>query len=246
VAKDCVFQFGKYGVDRQIIFGIGACMEEFHIIEELITFNTPVNGSWVDDSPRAIANSFLSNFSTPAPTQILTPDEVQSFTTEHPVKSLWQIRSRMAAGEPLSITQLLYRTRMCQSTVPQDKIFALVGLASDLDRQFLDKFIDYDKPLVDVQIELAKVCMHSRLSWGSSLFSYVDAQWQSDELPSWVPDLTCGGPIQRSLSEGFCHQRAYRQSKWQLGSNNVSLPRFLLTFLDSTPGRLSVAVQDGQ
>jgi hypothetical protein len=48
---------------------------------------------------------------------------------------------------------------MFKATLSHDKIFALISLASDLDLDFLDKFIDYDKPLVDIQIELAKVYM---------------------------------------------------------------------------------------
>jgi hypothetical protein len=222
VAKECIFQFGKYKVDRKIIFGIGACMEEFHAIDDIITFNTPVNGSWADDLPTAITNSVRPT-STPSAVHNLALHDVLSLSV-YSIKSLWHLRSTMSSGQPPTIIQLLSETKMFQATLPQDKIFALVGLASDLDPDFLDKFIDYDKPLVDIQIELAKVCMEHPLSWGPTLFSYVDAQRQSIELPSWVPDWTRGGPAQRSLSDSFCHQSAGRQIKWQLGSNKVSSP----------------------
>jgi hypothetical protein len=195
VAKECIFQFGEYKVDRKIIFGIGACMEEFHTIDDIITFNTPVDGSWADDLPIAITNSVRPTSSTPLAVHNLALHDVLSLSV-YSIKSLWHLRSTVSSGRPPTIIQLLSETKMFQATLPHDKIFALVGLASDLDPDFLDKFIDYDKPLVDIQIELAKVCMENRLSWGPTLFSYVDAQHQSNELPSWVPDWTRGGPAQ--------------------------------------------------
>lgn len=221
VARECIFQFGVYKVDRKIIFGIGACMEEFHTIDDIITFNTPVNGSWADDLPIAIPVRPAS--STPSAVHNLALHDILSLSV-YSIKSLWHLRSMMSSGQPPTIIQLLNETKMFRATLPQDKIFALAGLASDLDPDFLDKFIDYDKPLVEIQIGLAKFCMENRLSWGPTLFSYVDAQHQSSELPSWVPDWTRGGPAQRSLSDSFCHQSAGRQIKWQLGSNNVSSP----------------------
>lgn len=222
-AKECIFQFGEYRVDRKVILGIGACMEEFSTIDDIITLNTPVNGSWEDDSPIEITNSVRPASFTPPAVHNLALHDVLTLSV-YSVKSLWRIRSIMSSGQRPSIIQLLSETKMFQATIPHDKIFALVGLASDLDPDFLDKFIDYDKPLVDIQIELAKVCMEHQLSWGPALFSYVDAQCQSNELPSWVPDWTRGGPTQRSLCDGFCHQNTGRQIKWQLDSNNVSCP----------------------
>ncbi len=57
----------------------------------------------------------------------------------------------MSSGQPTTIIQLLSKTKMFKATLPHDKIFALISLASDLDPDFQDKFIDYDKPLVDIQ-----------------------------------------------------------------------------------------------
>lgn len=94
--------------------------------------------------------------------------------------ALWSLKSRIDAGDLPTILDLLIDTRIFKATQPCDKIFALVGLASDIS----PNFINYKKSLADVQIELAKMCMYTQQSWGPMLFSFADWKHCSDGLPS--------------------------------------------------------------
>jgi hypothetical protein len=114
VAKECIFQFGEYRVDRKIIFGIGACMEEFRTIDDIISFNTPINGSWADDSPTAMTNSVRPASSTPSAFHNLALHDVLSLSV-YSIKSLWHFRSMMSSGQPPTILQLLSETKMFKS-----------------------------------------------------------------------------------------------------------------------------------
>jgi len=52
--------------------------------------------------------------------------------------------------------ELLNIIRVFKATDPRDKFFAITSLASDMDAIFADEFIDYNKSLTNIQIELAR------------------------------------------------------------------------------------------
>jgi len=115
-------------------------------------------------------------------------------------------------------------TRTFKATQPCDKIFALIGLALDINI----KFIDYEKSFADVQIELAEICMGKQQSWDPMLFSFVDETHHSDKLPSWVPDWTSGGPLQSPFAATFYDGQPIPnlQQNWRITLNAVSVLEF--------------------
>ena len=68
------------------------------------------------------------------------------------LRDLWGLSVLIDNGRPSSILQLLVSTRAFKATDSRDKIFALIGLASDLDSEF----IDYHLSITDIHIRLAK------------------------------------------------------------------------------------------
>lgn len=140
--------------------------------------------------------------------------------TFYSIRDLWFLKSLLDRGEQPTILQLLQSTRVFRATEPCDKFFALIALSSNISTNF----IDYDKPLAEVQIQIARSSMREKASWGPRLLSYVDRGHHVHDLPSWVPDWTCGGPIQTSLAGSFYDLNSIQNSvqTWVVNSNNVS------------------------
>ena len=220
VARDCIIQCGTHLIDRAAIFAIGATMERFHYVKEKIEANIPLILDNTDSTTNAVGGP---NGTAPL---------IQGLTITFSVRDLWALKYMIDTGVALKICQLLMNSRVFKATEPRDRIYALIGLCSDVS----NTFIDYDKHIEDVQIEIAKICMLNLESWGSMIFSYVDREHHSDHLPSWVPDWTSGGPIQCPLAGSYY---AYRVGtapvpNWELLSNNVSF----LDFSQSCPKKL--------
>jgi hypothetical protein len=218
-AKQCIVQCGTHIVDRSVVFAIAAAAGKFHYISNMITANVPMGDSAEDNTSEELTIDDLRDL-------FSAPDNASS-TDSFPVigfslLTLWSLKSRIDAGDPPTILDLLMETRMFKATQPRDKIFALVGLASDIS----PNFIDYEKSPADVQIEFAKMCMHMQQSWGPMLFSFVDWKHHSDELPSWVPDWTSGGPIQGPFAATFYHGRPIPNplENWRVTSKAVCSP----------------------
>jgi hypothetical protein len=143
-----------------------------------------------------------------------------AMVTSYSVGGLWSLKSLFDCSEPPTILQLLQSTRMFKATEPRDKVFSLVALASNVGIEF----IDYDKPLATVQKEVAEISMQIKESCGPRLLSYVDRKHHADDLPSWVPDWTCGGPMQTALAGSFYDLRSFRNAEKTgfVTTNNVS------------------------
>jgi hypothetical protein len=79
-------------------------------------------------------------------------------------------------------------TRALQASDPGDKIFALVGIASDVSCDF----IDYRKSFADVNTEIIKQGLEDTeiKARGLHLLSYVRNDGSIGILPSWVPALS--------------------------------------------------------
>lgn len=88
-----------------------------------------------------------------------------------------------------TILQLLLFSHCFDSTDPRDKIFALIGLASDID----EDFVDYSKPYEDLIKDLSHRFLDGRIrtNTGSALdvLSCIN-RTEDEELagPSWVVD----------------------------------------------------------
>jgi hypothetical protein len=216
-ARSCIIQCGNLVIDRHVILAVGILLEQYHWLKDMVSSNillpnTPQNFSetfnleYVKDALGA-----LKDLST----------QPADMATYYSLRELYFLSAMIRHGQPPSILQLLVSTRMFKATDPRDKIFALVGLASDVD----SNFIDYNLSVADVQIRLAKRCMRNPECPGTMLLSYVDQGHHSHELPSWVPDWTSGGPVQTGLSCSFykAKDRFSPAQCWNTTTNNVGL-----------------------
>lgn len=208
VGKNCTIQCGTYSLDRVVIFAIGAAIERFHYIKENIAANIPI--------PFSESTDLTMNARGLSSIVSMSGDIALSCSLHH----LWALKNMVDDNIDLKICQLLITSRVFKATEPRDRFFALVGFCSDVD----NIFIDYNKSIEDIQLEIAKCCMLNPNSWGCMTFSYVDRKHHSQHLPSWVPDWTSGGPIHAPLAGSYY---AYRVGNtpvpnWEFLPNNVS------------------------
>jgi hypothetical protein len=194
-ATRCIIQCGIHTIDRASIFAIGAIFENLHFVKDAMGSNIPLPQSADPDAD--------------------TDELVISYSVQH----LWILKVLIDSGETPKICQLLMSTRAFKATNPLDKIYALIGLCSDVS----PTFIDYNKHIDEVQIDIAKLCMRNLESWGPMIFSYVDQEHHSDSLPSWVPDWT-SGPQMLPLAGSYYDYRTPPAPPpgWHMRSNNVS------------------------
>ena len=62
-------------------------------------------------------------------------------------------------------------------------MFALIGLTKDV----TDTFIDYNKELRDILVDLASIMLNTAFGKPLRLLSHAKSRPQSSDLPSWVP-----------------------------------------------------------
>jgi hypothetical protein len=195
VARRCLIQCGTHIIDRTVIFAVGAIFVKFHFVKESMMANIPLPQSVKHEADMDEPVCALS------------------------VRALWDSKATIDIGVKPKIYQLLMSTRAFKATEPLDKIYALISLCSDVSTSF----IDYDKRLDEVQIDIAKRCMMSLESWGSMVFSYVCREHHCDSLPSWVPDWT-SAPTMVPLAGGYYDYRSQPAPSpgWHVRPNNVS------------------------
>jgi hypothetical protein len=135
------------------------------------------------------------------------------------VRHLSAVKALIDIGEKPKMCPLLMATRAFKATDPRDRIYALIGLCSDVSTSF----IDYDKHIDEVQIDIAKRCMMNLESWGPMVFSWVDQENHCDNLPSWVPDWI-NGPTMLPLAGSYYDYRSHPAPipGWHMLPNNVS------------------------
>ena len=91
-----------------------------------------------------------------------------------------------------SLIMLLENFRYAESTLSRDRLFALLGLASDGNEVAFEP--DYDGPLEGVVLKFARVFV--RQGRGMQLLYRAGLSHQSHRFPSWIPDWT----VRRSSS----------------------------------------------
>ena len=99
-------------------------------------------------------------------------------------------QEQIATKEQLPLVTLLLANQGCLATDPRDKIFAMLGMATDviqLDRaEGLPIWPNYSKSVAEVFTEFAKSC----LDYFDTLDILAAKIWEVDglKLPSWVPN----------------------------------------------------------
>lgn len=89
-----------------------------------------------------------------------------------------------------SLIMLLENFRYTESTFSRDRLFALLGLASDGNEAEFEP--DYDSPLEGVVLKFARVFV--RQGRGMQLLYRAGLSHQSHRFPSWIPDWTVRRP----------------------------------------------------
>lgn len=85
-----------------------------------------------------------------------------------------------------TLMMLLENFRYAESTLSRDRLFALLGLASDGNEAEFEP--DYDSPLEDVILKFAREFV--RQGRGMQMLYRASLSHQCDRFPSWIPDWT--------------------------------------------------------
>lgn len=103
------------------------------------------------------------------------------------ISSLGLLNGNCGKHERLGLIDLLYDTTIFEVSEPRDKVFALVGLARNVDPDF----IDYKQSLKEVLTKVATMALmgDSRIVANPlHLLTYVTARTHASDLLSWVPE----------------------------------------------------------
>lgn len=101
------------------------------------------------------------------------------------------VKAKYLQGTQYDLMSLMRVTKSMRASDPRDKVFALVGIASDVPTNL----IDYEKSIVEMNIEIARkyLAENEMGRKGLYLLCFVSGH-RSDEkcatLPSWVPELS--------------------------------------------------------
>jgi Heterokaryon incompatibility protein (HET) len=105
-------------------------------------------------------------------------------TQMHTMAIIRKSQQQNPTGERL-ITLLRNATNKFSSTDPRDKIYALLGLATEKDREAI--LIDYSKPVVDIYTETVQHIIYSEQKL--QIIGCIHSS-KRPLLPSWVPDFS--------------------------------------------------------
>ena len=85
---------------------------------------------------------------------------------------------------------LLKKTHLFDAADPRDKVFALVGLANDIDKSFVDYSKSYDDVMRDLNLMLLEGRIEPTMGSVLDVWSSITRE-EDDEIaqPSWVVDI---------------------------------------------------------
>jgi hypothetical protein len=127
---------------------------------------------------------------------------IRAIAGKNGLRNMHFIRDRHQLNDPLELPSLLWFARFADSSEPKDKIFGILGLATDIDRNNPDFEIKYEEKETVAQLftRIAQGMIHTKRSYVlDCLFEGgVALENRIKELPSWVPDWTskrAGSPL---------------------------------------------------
>jgi hypothetical protein len=116
-----------------------------------------------------------------------------------PFQALVTVREWEAKRYRWTLLMLLEKFRNAESTYKRDRLFALLGLASDGNEESFQP--DYDSPLETVVLRFARSFI--RQGRGMQLLYRAGLNGQSSRFPTWIPDWTVKIPSGlHELSDG--------------------------------------------
>lgn len=126
-------------------------------------------------------------------TEIIDREVQISGGDSSPLKSSWEPFLALAAQREWearhyrwTLMMLLENFRYAESTLSRDRLFALLGLASDGNEAEFEP--DYDSPLEEVVLKFARVFV--RQGRGMQMLYRAGLGHRSERFPSWIPDWT--------------------------------------------------------
>jgi hypothetical protein len=131
-------------------------------------------------------------------------DEDRQVEAHRVVQMIRRLRERTAHVPGRRLLDLLSQTYNLQCSNPRDKVYGLLGLASDIDVEELSP--DYSLTCQEVYISMTKYCIRKYQSL--AVLSCVRNPKTLSGLPSWVPDWNVvsavGQCLQFRASEKYC------------------------------------------
>jgi len=223
VARACIVKSGTQRIDRSAVLAFGALLEKFENIKTAVLATLPPDDTEEMEEP----TTEDVRWAMPYRRAFTAHDKAIRYL---PVRELWLFYHGFQCGG-LPIASLLLRTGIFEATDRRDKIFALVGLSTNLNPNLNPNFISYassgsqiDIQMIQLQIEVARISMQESQTWGPLLFSYVNTTERSPQLPSWVPDWSTAGLYQSLVSYHIDEMSSFRQVCWEIKSNKVGIP----------------------
>lgn len=121
---------------------------------------------------------------------------------------------------------------MFQSTKPEDRVFALLGLTSDT--AYLGLIADYSKEIREIYTETASAIL--RGSGNLHVLSFSQTPKLVKGLPSWAPDwsmcLPANPSVRSSRGSGACLEKTSQVPR--VGGDNLTLTGSLVDTVRST------------
>jgi hypothetical protein len=123
---------------------------------------------------------------------------------------MYGLRVVLANDETVSLSTMLGRTSIFQATDPRDKVYALLGVTTNIPTQAL--LPDYGKSVEQVYTDVAQYFITNGESFFTMKYAGVGHGRAIEGLPSWVPDWTLIDSYPSPLDNGFMAPWAYRAS----------------------------------
>jgi hypothetical protein len=124
--------------------------------------------------------------------QISDEDFSELRASWEPFLLLAALREWEARQHRWCLIMLLEHFRYAQSTLSRDRLFALVGLASDGNETDFEP--DYNSTFEEIVLKFAQVFVRQGRGMQLLYRAGIDAQSQSDRIPSWIPNWNVKRP----------------------------------------------------